>query len=51
VANLLDVPDQAEFEHQLNDILFTLEQEVDVRLAPTIAPGSRSASERAAPGY
>ena len=39
VANLLDVPDQAEFEHQLNDILFTLEQEVDVRLQPTITPG------------
>ena len=39
VANLLDVPDQAEFEHQLNDILFALDQEVDVRLAPTITPG------------
>lgn len=39
VANLLDVPDQAEFEHQLNDILFAVEQEVEVRLAPTIGPG------------
>lgn len=39
VANLLDVPDQAEFAQQLEDILFTLEQEVDVRLAPTIGPG------------
>ncbi len=39
VANLLDVPDQGEFEEQLNDILFALDQEVEVRLAPTIAPG------------
>jgi transcription antitermination factor NusG len=39
VANLLTVPDQAEFEHQLNDILLALDEEVDVRLAPTIAPG------------
>lgn len=41
VANLLDVPDQAEFEQQLQDILYALEQEVDVRLAPTIGPGVR----------
>lgn len=39
VANLLDVPNQQEFEHQLNDILFALEQEVEIRLAPTIGPG------------
>jgi transcription antitermination factor NusG len=39
VANLLDVPDQVEFERQLNDILFALDQEVEVRLAPTIGPG------------
>lgn len=39
VANLLDVPDQAEFAQQLEDILYTLEQEVEVRLAPTIGPG------------
>lgn len=39
VANLLSVPDQAEFEHQLNDILYALDQEVEVRLAPTISPG------------
>ena len=39
VANLLNVPDQAEFEHQLNDILLALDEAVDVRLAPTIAPG------------
>jgi transcription antitermination factor NusG len=41
VANLLDVPDQKEFEDQLGDILFALDQEVDVRLAPTISPGVR----------
>ncbi|MCD6339547.1 MAG: antitermination protein NusG [Verrucomicrobia bacterium] len=40
VANLLHVPDQREFEEQLEDILFALEQEVEVRLAPTIGPGS-----------
>lgn len=39
VANLLNVPDQAEFEQQLNDILLALDEEVDVRLAPTITPG------------
>lgn len=39
VANLLEVVDQAEFAQQLDDILYTLEQEVDVRLAPTIGPG------------
>lgn len=39
VANLLEVVDQVEFAQQLEDILFTLEQEVDVRLAPTIGPG------------
>lgn len=41
VANLLDVPDQQEFDRQLRDILFALEQEVEVRLAPTIGPGMR----------
>lgn len=41
VANLLDVVDQAEFERQLEDILFAVEQEVEVRLAPTIGPGTR----------
>ncbi len=41
VANLLDVPDQAEFNQQLQDILFALDQEVEVRLAPTIGPGMR----------
>ncbi len=41
VANLLDVPDQAEFDRQLRDILFALEQQVEVRLAPAIGPGMR----------
>ncbi|HNQ89375.1 MAG TPA: transcription termination/antitermination NusG family protein [Verrucomicrobiota bacterium] len=41
VANLLEVPDQAEFSQQLEDILAALETEVEVRLAPTIGPGSR----------
>lgn len=39
VANLLDVPDQREFEDQLKDILAALDTELDVRLAPTIGPG------------
>jgi transcription antitermination factor NusG len=41
IANLLDVPDQAEFSRQLGDILLALEREVEVRLAPTIGPGTR----------
>lgn len=41
VANLLTVPNQAEFQHQLDDILFALDQQVEVRLAPTITPGVR----------
>jgi transcription antitermination factor NusG len=41
VANLLEVPDQEEFAAQLEDILFALEQQVEVRLAPIIAVGSR----------
>ena len=39
VANLLDVPDQAQFAGQLQDILDALDTEVEVRLAPTIGPG------------
>lgn len=39
VANLLDPPDQAEFEHQLSDILRALESEHEVRLAPLIVEG------------
>jgi transcription antitermination factor NusG len=41
VANLLHVPDQAEFDRQLADILAALETELEVRLAPSIGPGSR----------
>ncbi|MCP5523946.1 MAG: hypothetical protein H7A46_20610 [Verrucomicrobiales bacterium] len=40
-ANLLEVPDQKEFEEQLQDILFALDQEVDVQLSPSIGPGTR----------
>ncbi len=41
VANLLDVPDQREFELQLEDILRALELGVDVQLAPQIKEGIR----------
>jgi len=41
VANLLDVPDQAEFEAQLNDILVALESDLEVFLAPEIRAGRR----------
>lgn len=41
VANLLEVIDQAEFSQQLDDILTALETELDVRLAPTIGPGTK----------
>ena len=41
VANLLDVPDQAEFEQQLGAILQAVDCDYEVRLAPTIQPGSR----------
>lgn len=41
VANLLDVPNQEEFEGQLTAILKALDTEYEVRLAPTIQPGSR----------
>jgi transcription antitermination factor NusG len=41
VANLLDVPDQEEFEQQLGDILAALCTKLDIRLAPTIGPGKR----------
>ena len=41
VANMLDVIDQQEFEDQLEDILFALEQEVEIRLEPTIEIGAR----------
>ncbi len=41
VANLLDVPNQAEFAKQLEDILLSLELDVEVRLAQTIGPGTK----------
>ena len=41
VANLLNVPDQETFKRQLGDILVALETEVEVRLAPTIGPGTK----------
>lgn len=41
VANLLDVPDQVEFEKQLGDILLALETDLEVCLAPQIKAGSR----------
>jgi transcription antitermination factor NusG len=41
VANVLDVPDQAEFREQLAAILQALSSEYEVRLSPTIQPGSR----------
>ncbi|MCC7373239.1 MAG: hypothetical protein IT581_01185 [Verrucomicrobiales bacterium] len=41
LANLLDVPVQAEFEEQLGAILQALDTEYEVKLAPTIRPGCR----------
>jgi len=41
VANMLVVHDQEEFIEQLNDILFALEQNVDIRVEPTIGKGNR----------
>jgi transcriptional antiterminator RfaH len=41
VANLLDVPDQETFQHQLGDILLSLETGLEIVLAPEITPGSR----------
>lgn len=41
VANMLEVVDQQEFEDQLEDILFALEQGVEIRLEPTIEVGAR----------
>ncbi len=41
VANLLDVPCQEDFEEQLEAILQALGTDYEVRLAPTIQPGSR----------
>ena len=41
VANLLDVPDQETFAHQLGDILQALETDLEVILAPHITAGAR----------
>lgn len=55
VANLLDVPCQGEFEEQLGAILRALDTDYEVRLAPTIQPGShvrvRSGPLRGLEGY
>jgi transcription antitermination factor NusG len=40
VANLLNVVDQAQFIHQLEDILRALDSGVEVRLAPEIGEGT-----------
>ena len=41
VANLLEPPDQAEFDAQLGDILLALETESEIRLAPHITTVQR----------
>lgn len=41
VANLLNVPDQAQFAQQLGDILLALDTELEVFLAPEIKAGCR----------
>lgn len=41
VANLLEPPDQAEFEAQLVDILTALETMEDIWLVPNIGPGTQ----------
>jgi transcription antitermination factor NusG len=41
IANLLHVPDQQQFEQQLQDILRALETDMEVRLAPEIGEGMR----------
>jgi len=41
VANLLDVPDQVEFEQQLSSVLLALETELEIQLAPEIGKGKR----------
>src|SRR6267142_3117464 len=41
VANLLEVFDQETFQRQLQDILFALETNLEVRLAPAIGEGTR----------
>ena len=41
VANLLDVPDQTLFGHQLAEVLRALETDLEIRLAPVIGEGMR----------
>lgn len=41
VANLLNVPDQREFQEQLAAVLFALQNDVEIRLAPQIGEGMR----------
>ena len=41
VANMLEVHDQEKFKEQLSDILFALEQKVEIRVEPTIGEGNR----------
>ncbi len=41
VANLLDVPDQSQFEQQLADILKALDTGLEIILAPEIGKGTR----------
>lgn len=41
VANLLDVPNQAEFEQQLSAVLLALESKLEIQLAPEIGKGMR----------
>jgi transcriptional antiterminator RfaH len=41
VANVLEVPDQAQFSEQLAAILLALENDLEVRLAPQITAGAR----------
>ena len=41
VANMLEVHNQEEFKEQLSDIIFALEQNVDIRVEPMIGKGNR----------
>jgi transcription antitermination factor NusG len=38
---MLEVPDQEEFKAQLSDILFALEQKVEIRVEASIGVGNR----------
>ncbi len=40
VARLLDVPDQKEFQQQLEEILAAIQSDVEIRLAPQITEGT-----------